>query len=296
MGHVVLPTDQAGNPISTLLTGLSKRKVPLTYASGDPNPVAALGVAFRQLAGSLAAFLDALDSVLATSKVADLSADRSNALAEHFRQVVYRMTEALDFYAFALPGAFGDKRRRSLRAAGRDYRAAIKRHRDHWALICNKLKHNGNVLVPVAINYVPFGPNVLGVGVCSYQSDILAPNPMVHPNQKALGYAAELHRLAADILKCDVAAGLLASSAEEDAGAPVLPDLSGGTLPLGMLLARIALLTPVGMGEKRTQEVIALAPGKIRIARQFLPLPSFAGRAQMHFFGDGFTRGFGLFR
>jgi hypothetical protein len=295
MSTLVRALDRDGNPPSALLENLAGRRVRLSYPNDEPHPLAAHATHIRHLAVALTTFLDAFDKAVAATMDGRPEGNTQNAIVEHFRQVVYRMTETMDFYAGTLPDALGDKGSRSLRGPGRDYRAAIKRRRDHWALICNRLKHNTNVLVPVTVKYLPFGPTVVGFGVCSFQRDVLAPNRQVHPNKKALGYPAELHQLASDVLHADVLAGTLCRAAEEEPTMPLAPGAPAGTLPLGAAFARIACLTPIGMGEKRTQEVIELGAHSMSVGRRFLRLPSYSGEAQVSFPGDGITNSFEIF-
>ena len=286
-----LQIDGDCNPRSALASVLSGRRVGLRYSSDAPHPVAAQSRAYRAVAASCRLFLDEFEPTLRLRSVDELPGDKASSLADQFQQVIYRATEALDFYA-RLHEAFGDAP--SSKLARREYKELVKRHRDHWALMCNRMKHNDNVIVPVGWHYSPNGPLVFGFGICSYQGDALAPNPKIHPNRAALGYAAELHQLFADLLSCELGAGKLAGSAMEDPSAPV-PESLPGFLSIGPELARVANLAPTPMGERRLQHMIALSEGEVGLEKRALSLPSVAGTVRVRFDGDGVTRKFQIF-
>ena len=240
-------------------------------------------------------FRSAFNEVEDQSLLVEPSTEHAGMLTERFRDVVYRMTEVLGFYEKVLPNALGDKAYPALRLAGNEYRTSIKPARESWALICNELKHNSNVIVPVTISYIPNGPRVLGFGLCAYFGDTLAPNRKSYPNGKARCYAAALHQLVADVLKCENVAARFANAASDDDGFPAFPELVGRTLPLGSSINNILKFTPIGMGEKNFQDVLALHGDNVVINRKNVPLPSTQGKARMNFVADGYERSFKTF-
>lgn len=77
---------------------------------------------------------------------------------------------------------------------------SLKRWRDHPSAVCNKLKHNHNLLTPVA-GYYQFG-TVRGYGICHYVNDKIIPNQDIHPQRFPFSFGTDLRRILAHIYLC----------------------------------------------------------------------------------------------
>lgn len=128
-----------------------------------------------------------------------------------FEDLCYRATEAFDVYALTIPKAINLKPDRSLKQHEASYREVVKKRRSKWALICNKLKHNHNVLVPIKHRSVDTGAIVRGFALCKPSgADKLVVNSELHGSrERSIQFDVAVRQIVHDLLRCDIAAATI---------------------------------------------------------------------------------------
>ena len=186
---------------------------------------------FRSIAIAARRFAVSLDAAVAQMRLADTNVvfpfregRRTNTydlepLLQAFESCVFRAAELFEAFGSdvikALP-ALKDKRYKELKA---EYIQTVSARRRSWTLICNKIKHNQNVLSSRAVLYLASGKIVVGYALMEpHGKDALFVNSALHKKpERARSFNLSLRQLLFDILKCDRAAAALVGQLPDDA-------------------------------------------------------------------------------
>lgn len=134
----------------------------------------------------------AMDSEFSHSKKTALHSKTCRDLLDAHREFIYRAAEFLETIVDKVPACFTPMEKKT------GLRQSAKEIRRHVDVICNKLKHEQNRMVPVA-SYWQTG-TVLGYCVCTTDaSDTLGPSRIIHRDRRGFSFGVDIRRVLADV-------------------------------------------------------------------------------------------------
>lgn len=154
-----------------------------------PHPGAMVNTSWKRFLNSVDEFFDALELGEQNQSKA------ANSLGEavtKYEAIMYRGTELIETLLTNVKKSVLPIDKWS------DWKPnVIKKWRNHPTVICNKIKHNHNLLVGVEGEYQ--NGKVIGYAVCYYSGDALKPNKYFHKKHEAFAFGADLRKIFAHI-------------------------------------------------------------------------------------------------
>ncbi|MDP3404000.1 MAG: hypothetical protein Q8S03_04860 [Brevundimonas sp.] len=283
-----LALNEKGEVSSPFISALAGSTIRLWHdETKDAHPFVAHGLAYRGFERSSLKFLDRLEQVTALTGSAP---DQELALA--FGDVVYRAAEAFEFYKKRVPAALSPPRVGQFRRPLKDYDTTIRRLLKHWATVCNAMKHASNIMVPVVATFER-GTVVHGYSVCGHVHEGLALNKDIHRDQRSFAYAVEIKRLIHDLLRADLAAARLVTSAPTEGAVEVRQ--SHSNIGLAALTARLNGIPAKGLPECVSMaDSYTLTDGAIILERSHVAIMGETARVSVAYTVQEATRHFPL--
>lgn len=134
----------------------------------------------------------AVDLGMSQSVQFDLNGEAYRLLLEAHREFIYRAAEFLETIVDKVPACFTPMGKKA------SLPQSVKNIRRHIDVICNKLKHEQNRLVPLGC-YSQMG-SVAGYAVCAIDSsDTLGPNRAIHRDRRGFSFVTDIRRAMVDI-------------------------------------------------------------------------------------------------
>ncbi|WCP72194.1 hypothetical protein [Sphingomonas hankookensis] len=290
MVEIIVPLNDEGNVQLQLPERLAGRSLALDLFAGN-DPVRSINSGLRSLAKHLTALLDDLDAI---DGIFDPNKVLVGKVLRSFEDVIYTTSEVFESYEKSLTKTIVALSSSTYKTRVRGYLSAVKRHRDDWTFLTNKLKHENNHLAPVAQKYTPSLRVVHGFSLIKPEGiDGLNVNKAFHKKrERSRSYNLQLRQLIFDVLKVDSLAAALVDGIEEDNDATCLPHYSLNW-SVGRQLERI-LQRPMWPlpEEPRTIDGFKLEKKLLRTERQVAAFIYEAGQARVEFEGDGVTTKF----
>ena len=281
--------DASGNLVMKLPAALANRCMPLNI-SEYTDPVRAVVGADSALGLSLAEFLRDLTII---DEDPDPEDGAWKAVLRSWRSVIYRAAETFEAYSTNLKGALllNDK---SYRKSTKTFDALVKRHRDKWAFLANKMKHNGNELMPVIHHFERSLKVVHGYSLVQPVGlDAKDVNKSFHKGrERARSYDSDLRQLIYDILRVDAAAAMVIDSIEDDPSVPPLPAYQVAWSindQLTKISARPIRVIPL---QSHMFDSFSLMPDQLVTTRQTAEVIFEGSRVKTMFVADGITRSY----
>lgn len=197
MSHLTLTADDPYNFMLPCIDTLRRYNAILYHQKRNfPHPGALINTSWSNLVISVLDFLDAFDAYEQATKSfsgkiyqpLDSNAPSLNKLLRKYETIIYTAFELTDNLCSNIKKCVLPKNKYS------EWRLTNpKRWRDRIATICNKIKHEHNVLVGVEGTYT-FG-TVIGYAVCHYRNECLKPNPLIHSDQEAFSFGNDLRMI-----------------------------------------------------------------------------------------------------
>lgn len=234
MADLTYRLDDADNPLFKLPAALQGRRLAVSTESDVVHPIRALATGASKFAAS---FQNAVDMLNASDFYTAETESASPPVLTAFESLCYNVTEFFDLFTLDLAKAMNLKGDKKAKERFNDYKGIVSKRRDVWATICNKIKHNHNVLVPFRKTYNSDGLSVRGYAlyqpVAQNQQFI---NRSFHKAGEAFrSFDLSLQQMVYDVLKCDIAAANLISQLPDDVtvsplAAPEIPFRIGAQL------------------------------------------------------------------
>lgn len=224
MSTFEVPVTPEGKVALAITSALSGRRL----ATVEPAEGADL---FRSIAIAARRFAVSLDAVVAQMRLADANVvfpfregRRTNTydlepLLQAFEACVFRAAEFFEAFGSDVIRALPALRDNRFKALKSEYVQTVSARRRSWTLICNKIKHNQNVLSSRAVLYLASGKIVVGYALMEpHGKDALFVNSALHKKpERARSFNLSLRQLLFDILRCDRAAAALVGQLPDDA-------------------------------------------------------------------------------
>jgi hypothetical protein len=216
LAEIFFEVDDNKNPIFKLPAALNGRRLEILSSEDVTHPVRGLVSGAAKFAMS---FQQAIDALVESDFETRESASSSTPILVAFEKLCYSATEFFDLFTLDLAKALQLTPDKKARERFADYKGIVSKRRAIWATICNKIKHNNNVLVPYSKTYKSDGQSVRGYAL--YQPADMNKqfkNRLFHKNGEAFrSFDVSLNQLVHDILKCDNAAAKLISQLPDNA-------------------------------------------------------------------------------
>ncbi len=221
MANLSFEIDGEHNPFFKLPTALDGRRLAISTKDEVVHPVRALATGASKFSSSLQQTVDAL---VASDSYTDATESSSSPILTAFESLCYTATELFDVYSQGVGTALNLAADKKAKERFRDYKGVVNKRRDTWAMICNKIKHNSNVLVPYRKTYKSDGFTVRGYALyqpAAHNQQFV--NRTFHKAGEAFrSFDLSLRQMIFDVLKCDIAAAqLIASHADEEGAEPL---------------------------------------------------------------------------
>jgi hypothetical protein len=290
MASFEIPADGDGNPYSAFARGLNGRRIPLAIAGEVTHPCRAIAFGAAKFERSLSRLVTELEK--SDFYTAENEGSESDILSA-FEDLCYTATEFFDVYAQAVPATIDLRPNKGLKSAEAHYRNVVKKRRNDWSLICNKIKHNHNVLAPVRQVSKLTGETVRGFSLCRpYGAQTLRVNTDLHGGgERSRQFDLAVRQVIHDLLRCDLAAAeivdLLPDTSDE---ALVTPDVK---LNIGGSLAKLSSREVLaGDNQPTMYDGFDVGSGKILFSRRSARMLRGQIEISVVFRGDGMTRTF----
>jgi hypothetical protein len=291
MAKFTIPLDENGNILSPVGEVLASRRIALIEDEELIHPCRALSTGWSKLERSL---LSAVKALLASDFQDSNDEGSAPGLLIAFEDLCYTATELFDVYAAYIPKAINLRPDRTFKASEEAYRKVTKNHRAEWALICNRLKHNYNVLVPVMQKSIQTGQEIRGFALFQPTGkDGLSHSSDLHKTDLSRPFDLSFKQLIHDLLRCEVAAADVIGTLPETAS--IAASSSRMTYHVGAALRTISLRT-VFSGDKQPTlfDGYEIHGRALSLSRQRAVILSGRKEVSAKFRADGFTRTFSL--
>ncbi|WP_322884006.1 hypothetical protein U8C35_17110 [Sinorhizobium medicae] len=225
MAKFLVPIDEQGNPFSLFSRGLNRKKINIGHTEDALHPCRAIITGAAKFERSFKSFVRELQR--SDLYILDDEGSDSSVLTA-FEDLCYCATELFDVYAQAIPAAINLRPDRSFRDAEQQYPEIAKKRRSDWSLVCNKIKHNHNVLVPLRQHSLKTGEVVRGYVLCKpVGADGLTLNADLHKApERSRTFDSSANQMIYDIFRCDLAASeILGKLPENNDQAVVAPEV-----------------------------------------------------------------------
>ena len=232
------------------LHGLLRKYVGQNFGVGRnlPGPLGVFNHAWSEVEQALTSFLDSLDQLnRSASSGRDIYKDTATiSLAlRNYKSLIYEIVEFAEAIADELKFCC-----MPADAAHTFKVEGIKTLRSYSATICNKLKHNQNRMVFVAVRY-EFGI-APGYAVCEFYNGALKPNREIHKDQQAFSFNTNIRRLLANAYL--IAASLIGPLQEKADFSGDSPELKANGRTEA-LLQRVSRIPPIGFPDEKSRAI-----------------------------------------
>lgn len=283
-----LDLDVEGNPISAFVASLPGRNIDLMVEGASAHPRQIIGAKATAVGRGVERVMDRLGAVQA----GDSMPLDATELCEDFRRLIYDATELFDVYSQLVPDRL-EKAGRTAKSAVATYRAAAKRLRDPWALMCNKFKHGGSRLAyNRAVSTEGRGTSHGYILISPRDGTSMILDEQVHrsPERRAT-FARKLHELVHAILRTDLNAAKLVRALPDCSAPPIaINDLS---FPFyGSLQSLAAARIVVGAEPSIFDGVGLPGDGTLRLIRKSADAIINAFHGTTQYVGDGHSTTF----
>ena len=215
-------------------------------------------------------------------------------LSNHFKSVCYNAAELFEFFekgvARGIPSLKAKTNKKLLEKA----LAGVKRRKRDWSLICNDIKHNSNMLLPVEEIYRRSQRRVLGYSLIRPKgTDAYTVNKEVHKDpERCRTYLRSAHQILADIFHADECIARLLRQVDNDPCAQQPRDLEAA-MPIARILPNfVEIEVKAFQDENKMFDRCVIENGNICFRRsQAYTIPEAAQRRVLYT-GDGLTRHF----
>jgi hypothetical protein len=281
--------DASGNVVMKLPAALATRCIPLNISEYN-DPV-------RAVVGAGSALGLALEEFLRDLSLIDQDPDpREGAwkpVLRSWRSVIYRAAETFEAYSTNLKGALL-LNEKSWRKSTKPFDVLVKRHRDKWAFLANKMKHNGNELMPVIHHFERSLKIVHGYSLVQPVGlDAKDVNKSFHKGrERARSYDSDLRQLIYDILRVDAAAATIVGQIEDNPSVAPLPAYQVAwniNDQLNKISTRHVRVIPL---QSHMFDSFMLLPRQLVTTRQTAEVIFEGSRVKTMFVADGITRSY----
>ncbi|WP_148300043.1 hypothetical protein [Acetobacter papayae] len=213
-GRVCLPTSEA----------LSGRHLALKLDLNINHPGRAIAAGASSFCQAYRNAVAAIDSWRLTGTP---NQDSSHLAIAAFEVLCYKTAEYIDAYA-ELPKSIIAIRSKDGKEKAKNISSVIKSCGRDWSLICNRIKHNQNVLVATVYSYYTFPQRLEVFSLLEpIDADMLNINPNFHKGrERSRPFSIAIRQILHDIINIDRAAARLIKSLPDDPSAPPLPTYS----------------------------------------------------------------------
>lgn len=266
---------------------LRGRKLPLVDSEDIPNLFRDCSYRSRRVANDIKDFLDLYPAV----KPLDCM-DVSARILERFESLLYCTAEFAEFFE-RITKYIPITRDRKYKSQISSYHSAIKGHFRDWNLICNKIKHNGNQIIPTAINYTS-GEFSLGYALVKPKGkDSLEINKDFHRRgERCRSYIRDVRKILFDISKADRSLSELIKALDDVDGCEILEPPSSPFVA-DDTLTRIDRILPTAFNNESAKLYsFYKKAGEVHWDIVSRPAPVQQATVQFRYIADGMTRHF----
>jgi len=225
MAKFSIPFDEDGNVPSLFGKAWREHPVPVNEGEDIIHPCRAIAIGAAKFE---TAFNAAVEKLIESDRYdREVEGPRSE-LIEAFQNLTYKATEMFDVFATLIPKSINLKPSPEFKHLAKSYDEVIKSRRDPWAFICNKIKHNGNIIFPTRHTLVKTNQCVRGYILFKPTAPSgITPNKTHHKGEDSKPFEIAMQQVLYDVMKCDFAASEIlrklpkASDAMHDARVPV---------------------------------------------------------------------------
>jgi len=200
MKKIVLTIDNSFQMMPPIIGALKNINSPYHSKKNLPHPEILISSKWKELVKRIDTFLntyDTYDKLVRTKfpryphSLPKNSFPNLEDVLNSYKNILYDSTELLEKLYTDLKACLLTEEEIS------KWSNPPKKWRDHPSIVCNRLKHNHNLLVPVE-GYYQFGI-VRGYGVCHYVNDCIIHNENIHPDKIPFSFGTDLRRILAHI-------------------------------------------------------------------------------------------------
>lgn len=196
--------DSEGNIQSPFGKAWADHQVPMKQGEEIHHPCRSIAMGSMKFSN---AFNHAVDALIASDLYKGENEVAFTSLLKAFEELCYKATEMFDVFAQMIPNAINLRPSSDFKKISIDYAETIKKRRDDWAFICNKIKHNNNVLIPIRQKSLRSAETVSGFAL--YQPvppSSMMRNKIFHKSERSRPLDIALRQLVHDVMKCDLTA------------------------------------------------------------------------------------------
>lgn len=196
--------DDEGNIQSSFGRAWVDHQVPINVGDDILHPCRSIAMGSIKFSN---AFNDAVDALIASDLYEGMNKGAFTSLLKAFEDLCYKATEMFDVFTQMIPNAINFRPSSEFKKIAIDYADTIKKRRDDWAFICNKIKHNNNVLFAIRQRCLQSGETISGFAL--YQPvppSGMFRNKNFHKGERSRPFDIALRQLVHDIMRCDLAA------------------------------------------------------------------------------------------
>lgn len=289
MEAFVYPIEADNKIYSKTVRALANRPISIRPDDEIAHPFRPIQFTVTGLGTSLDVFLQKLQAF----PNAGITVEQNDELIRAFEDVTFRAAEYFEAYKKIASKYLDGHKKKAHKPAFGIYETRHKARRDLFALICNKLKHNANVVQIARHTEMYYGASVIAFQVCKPAGlDRLVTNTDVHKGRgRAWSFNSSLRQLIYDVLAVDHAGETLVNAITPDLDAPVAcPDLE---LPLMSAIGKIDKLPARYLsGEPLPKPGFVLSAAAVACDK--IALTPFSGEIRVEGFlhRDGMTKSF----
>jgi hypothetical protein len=266
---------------------ISGRRIKIEYSDSQVHLFRSVASISQRFSSSLADFLEVFPKFNSwdDSSLDDMQVRKIETLC--YRAAEY--AEVFEGAADCLPVL----RTRKYKSELAVYESAVKSHFRDWKLICNKIKHNSNQLVPVAMK---FNTGHVGLGFTLIRpkgEDTWEVNPDLHKKgARCISYTRALNRMIFDIMKVDQSLAKLIDSVEDDQQVTPISPPAAAFIDMELLRGVSQLRHVPLLGDTTQLNSLSVRVDGIHWEVITSLPPSEGAQIRVAYKGDGITRGF----
>jgi hypothetical protein len=219
-----ISTDNDGNPILPCSQILSGRRFALKTGPDVNHPARAIAVGANAFA---LAYEKATKAIHTWRADMEDSGDSAREASRTFEALCYKAAEYFDAYS-ELPKSIIALRQPPGNAAFKEFSKVLKACSRDWSLVCNRIKHNQNMLIAARYTYASLFETLEVIALLRpVGADGLEVNRDLHKHgTRSIPLVIAMRQMLHDMIRTDRAAGRLMTSLPEDMDASPFPDHS----------------------------------------------------------------------
>ncbi|WP_457578816.1 hypothetical protein [Ensifer adhaerens] len=291
MGNFYVPLNSDGDLVSLFGAAWDQHPVAMKQGEDVLHPKRAINLGFAKFEGALKRAVDALQ---ASDDYQPNDESHTSDALRAFEDLCYDAVELFDVYAQAIPKSIDLRPTPQHKKSEKRYFDTIKKCRDDWGFICNKIKHNHYVLAPVRQTSKRTGESVRGyVLLQPVGENQLNRSETFHHGETSRPFDATLQQMVHDLVECDLAASEVLRTLPMATG--ISPDNRPLVFRVGAQLRALAnRRVYAGDLQKPSYEGFSLEENRVHFLRQNATRLPGQIEVSVVYRGDSYTTNFEL--